>query len=424
MEIFTEYFSIAPVIESVCHMIRGMTKSYPRFVVDVPNDLPLIETDLAKFKQVLFNLVSNSIKFSPADSTITISARFIGATQEEGSINVSVADEGIGIDPRHHEMIFEEFRQIDATVRREFGGTGLGLALVKRFVELQGGRVSLESSPGRGSTFSFRLPVRSRAAVVSRSAEFEPADDRILVVEDDPNAYDLIASALRSAGYSAARARYGEEAIKLAGDLRPLAITLDLVLPGIDGWEVLKRLKADGTTRDIPIIIISVVENRDLGIALGADDYFVKPVDRERLLDRVRSLATRTDARPRLLLIDDDAAVHSLLDVELTTAGFSIESAFSGEQGLLAARENIPDVIILDLMMPGMSGFEVADTLKEDPLTANIPILVLTSKEISADERRDLQSKVTSFVQKGKSARAQLIREIRRIGQQRTIANV
>ncbi|HEY2091482.1 MAG TPA: response regulator [Thermoanaerobaculia bacterium] len=424
MEIFPEYFSIAPVIESVCQMIRGMTKSYPRFVVDVPNDLPLIETDLAKFKQVLFNLVSNSIKFSPADSTITISARFIGATQEEGSINVSVADEGIGIDPRHHEMIFEEFRQIDATVRREFGGTGLGLALVKRFVELQGGRVALESSPGRGSTFSFRLPVRSRAAVVWRKVEFEPAEDRILVVEDDPNAYDLIASALRSAGYSAARARYGEEAIKLAGDLRPLAITLDLVLPGLDGWEVLKRLKADGTTRDIPIIIISVVENRDLGMALGADDYFVKPVDRERLIERVRSLATRSDARPRLLLIDDDAAVHSLLDVELTTAGFAIESAFSGEQGLLAARENIPDVIILDLMMPGMSGFEVADTLKEDPLTANIPILVLTSKEISADERRDLQTKVTSFVQKGKSARAQLIREIRRIGQQRTIANV
>ncbi|HEX3582497.1 MAG TPA: response regulator [Thermoanaerobaculia bacterium] len=424
MEIYPEFFAIAPVIESVCHMMRGMTKTHPRFVVDVPNDLPLIETDLAKFKQVLFNLVSNGIKFSPADSTITISARFIGARDEDGSINVSVSDEGIGIDPDHHEMIFEEFRQIDATVRREFGGTGLGLALVKRFVELQGGHVSVESSPGRGSTFSFRLPVRSRAAVVSRAAEIEPAEDRILVVEDDPNAYDLIASALRSAGYSAARARYGEEAIRLAGDLRPLAITLDLVLPGLDGWEVLKRLKAEQITREIPIIIISVVENRDLGMALGADDYFVKPVDRERFLDRVRALASRSDARPRLLLIDDDAAVHALLDAELSTAGYAMDSAFNGEQGLLAAREKSPDVIILDLMMPGMSGFEVADSLKEDPLTANIPILVLTSKEISADERRDLQTKVTSFVQKGKSARAQLIREIRRIGQQRTIANV
>jgi len=424
MEIYPEFFAIAPVIESVCHMMRGMTKTHPRFVVDVPNDLPFIETDLAKFKQVLFNLISNSIKFSPADSTITISARFIGETEEEGSINLSVSDEGIGIDPSHHEMIFEEFRQIDATVRREFGGTGLGLALVKRFVELQGGRVSVESSPGRGSTFSFRLPVRSRAAVISRAAEIAPAEDRILVVEDDANAYDLIASALRSAGYSAARARYGEEAIKLACDLKPLAITLDLVLSGIDGWEVLKRLKARDDTRDIPIVIISVVENRDLGIALGADDYFVKPVDRERLLGRVRTLASRGESHRRLLLIDDDAAVHSLLDAELSTAGFLIESAFSGEQGLLAARESVPDVIILDLMMPGMSGFEVADSLKEDPLTANIPILVLTSKEISADERRDLQTKVTSFVQKGKSARAQLIREIRRIGQQRTIANV
>ncbi|HEY2322966.1 MAG TPA: response regulator [Thermoanaerobaculia bacterium] len=417
MEIYPEFFAIAPVIESVCHMMRGMTKTHPRFVVDVPNDLPLIETDLAKFKQVLFNLVSNGIKFSPAESTITISARFIGATEEEGSINVSVSDEGIGIDPRHHEVIFEEFRQIDATVRREYGGTGLGLALVKRFIELQGGRVSVESSPGRGSTFSFRLPVRSRAAVVSRATEIEPAEDRILVVEDDPNAYDLIASALRSAGYSSARARYGEEAIRLAGDLRPLAITLDLVLPGLDGWEVLKRLKANAETCEIPIIIISVVENRDLGVALGADDYFVKPVDRERLLDRVRALASRSEARPRLLLIDDDAAVHALLDAELSTAGFLIESAFTGEEGLLSAREKTPDVIILDLMMPGMSGFEVADSLKEDPLTANIPILVLTSKEISAEERRDLQSKVTSFVQKGKSARAQLIREIRRIGQ-------
>jgi len=253
--------------------------------------------------------------------------------------------------------------------------------------------------------------------VISRAVEIAPAEDRILVVEDDANAYDLIASALRSAGYSTARARYGEEAIKLAGDLKPLAITLDLVLPGIDGWEVLKRLKARDDTRDIPIVIISVVENRDLGIALGADDYFVKPVDRERLLGRVRTLASRGESHRRLLLIDDDAAVHSLLDAELSTAGFLIESAFTGEQGLLAARESVPDVIILDLMMPGMSGFEVADSLKEDPLTANIPILVLTSKEISADERRDLQTKVTSFVQKGKSARAQLIREIQRIGQ-------
>jgi signal transduction histidine kinase/CheY-like chemotaxis protein len=420
MEIYPEFFSIAAVIESVCHVMTGMAKSRPHFVADVPADLPQIETDMAKFKQILFNLLSNAVKFSPEGSPITIAARLY-----DGAITVSVSDEGVGIDPQYHAVIFDEFRQVDGTPRREFGGTGLGLALVKRFVELQGGRVRVDSSPGRGSTFSFTLPVRSRAAVVSRA---EPQSswvdgDRVLVVEDDANAYDLISAALRSAGYASTRARHGEEALRLAYELQPLAITLDLVLPGLDGWEVLKRLKSDETTCHIPVVIISVVENRDLGVALGADDYFVKPVDRERLLQRIRALAASSQPRPRLLLIDDDPTVHELLDAELSSAGFTIDSAYSGEEGLSAARERAPDVILLDLMMPGMSGFEVADSLKEDPLTANIPILVLTSKDISADERLDLQTKVTSFVQKGKSARAQLLREIRRIGKQRPVAS-
>jgi len=419
MEIYPEFFSIPPVVESVCHLMRGMTKEIPRFVADIPADLPQIETDLAKFKQVLFNLLSNAVKFSPHDEAITISARFAGSDHSEGSIIVSVADHGIGIDPRDHAVIFEEFRQIDGTVKREFGGTGLGLALVKKFVELQGGSVRVESDSGRGSTFSFTLPVRSRAAVVSRPAELEPFEkriaDRVLVVEDDANAYELISSALGSAGYLAIRARHGEEALKLARISRPIAVTLDLVLPGLDGWEVLKRLKNDVSTRDIPVVIISMIDNRELGVALGADDYFVKPVDRQRLLERLRQIVSFRSQRPRLLLIDDDASVHALLEEELTSLGYAIENAFSGEDGLRAAAAHAPDVIILDLMMPGMSGFEVADELKENPLTANIPILVLTSKDLTNEDRRELQSKVTTFVQKGKSARDQLVKEIQRL---------
>ena len=422
MEVYPEFFPIPPIVDSVCNVMRGMSKTVPRFVTDIPADLPQIETDLAKFKQILFNLLSNAVKFSPPQSPITITARFIGRDSSDGSIVVSVQDEGIGIDPQHHQVIFEEFRQVDATVRREYGGTGLGLALVKRFVELQGGSVRVESAPGRGSIFSFTLPVRSRAAVVSRAAEINEealrASDRILVVEDDANAYDLIASALGSAGYLAIRARHGEEALKLARDSHPAAVTLDLVLPGVDGWEVLKRLKSDSETRDIPVVIISVVDNRELGVALGADDYFVKPVDRERLLSRIREMTSR-HPRPRLLLIDDDHAVHTLLDAHLARHGYTFESAFSGEEGLRAARDNAPDVIILDLMMPGMSGFEVAESLKDDPATANIPILVLTSKDLSAADRRDLQTKVTSVVPKGKSARDQLLREIKRLQQRR-----
>jgi signal transduction histidine kinase/CheY-like chemotaxis protein len=412
MEIYPEFFSIAPVVDSVCSMMRGMAKSQPKFEVDIPADLPQIETDLAKFKQVLFNLLSNAVKFSPAGSTITLRARC-----ERDEIRVTVRDEGIGIDPMHHEMIFQEFRQVDGTVRREFGGTGLGLALVKKFIELQGGRIGVESAAGQGSTFAFSLPVRTRAAVVSRPLEFVAPDthtDRVLVVEDDANAYELIASALGSAGYLSVRARHGDEALKLAREARPVAVTLDLVLPGLDGWEVLKRLKSDPLTRELPVVIISIVDNRELGMALGADDYFMKPVDRDRLLQRLGSITART-AKPRLLLIDDDPTVHSLLDEELTRLGYSLVSALSGDDGLHAAQTTAPDVIILDLMMPGMTGFDVAKSLKEDPRTAAIPILVLTSKEISNEDRETLHMKVATFVQKGKSAREQLVREIRRV---------
>ena len=414
MEVFAEKFEVRPVIESVCTVMRGMAKTkMPTFVIETDGDLPPIETDLAKFKQILYNLLSNAMKFSPAESPITIRAMHVDET-----ITISVRDQGIGIDPKNHDVIFEEFRQIDGSERRQFGGTGLGLALVKKFVQLQGGWIRVESAPGNGSTFSFTLPIHSRAAVVSRIPDLVPSEqraERVLVVEDDAHAYDLIATALNSAGYLSVRARHGDEAIRLAREARPIAVTLDLVLPGVDGWEVLKTLKSDAATRDIPVVIISRVDERDLGVALGADDYFVKPVDRDRLLNRVRQLTTSDQSKTRLLLIDDDTSLHELLDDELTRLGYTIESAFNGETGFAAAKANAPDVIILDLMMPGMSGFEVAGLLKDHPSTARIPILVLTSKEISADDRRELQSKVAACVQKGKSARDQLVAEIRRL---------
>jgi signal transduction histidine kinase/CheY-like chemotaxis protein len=411
MEIYPEVFAVGPVIESVCQVMRGMSSQHPAIVIEVAGDLPEIETDLAKFKQVLFNLLSNAVKFSPRGSQITVRASL-----DDRSVTVAVRDEGIGIDPAHHALIFEEFRQVDSTVRREFGGTGLGLALVKKFIELQGGHVSVESRLGSGSTFSFTLPVRSGAAVVTRTPELPQRTDRVLVVEDDANAYELIASALQSAGFLSIRARHGDEALRLARETNPIAVTLDLVLPGLDGWEILKRLKNDELTQHLPVVIISMVDNRDLGMALGADDYFIKPVDRPRLLERLRAITSADgNGRPRLLIIDDDATVHALLEEDLSSLGYAIVNAYSGDEGLRAAVDAVPDVIILDLMMPNMSGFEVADALKDDPRTAGIPILVLTSKELSTDDRALLHTKVSSFVQKGKSAREQLVREIRRV---------
>jgi signal transduction histidine kinase/CheY-like chemotaxis protein len=419
MEIYAETFDIRPVIESVCAVMRGMARTtVPTFVINVDPRLPPIETDLSKFKQILFNLLSNAVKFSPGNAATVISAFHTGNAPDDGTITVSVRDEGIGIHAKNHDVIFEEFRQIDGSERREFGGTGLGLALVKKFVQLQGGWVRVESSPGSGSTFSFTLPVRSRAAVVSGIQELSKVEqkaEKVLVVEDDAEAYALISSALSSAGYLSIRARHGEEALHLAREMRPIAVTLDLVLPGLDGWDVLKSLKSDAATRDIPVVIISRVDERDLGVALGAEDYFVKPVDRDRLLDRLRQLTGFNPSRARLLLIDDDVSLHEMLDEELTSLGYTLESALNGEAGFAAAKENIPDVIILDLMMPGMSGFEVAGLLKDDPSTARIPILVLTSKQISAEDRQVLQSKVAAYVQKSGSTRDHLVAEIRRL---------
>ena len=415
MEIYAETFEVRPVVESVCAVMRGMTRdSVPQFVLDIPPALPPMEADLAKFKQVLFNLLSNAVKFSPPARPITIVVRQVAG----GALSVSVSDQGIGIDPKDHQSIFEEFRQVDASVHRTFGGTGLGLALVKKFIELQGGSVRVDSAPGSGSTFTFTLPVCAPAAAAGRAvtpALVPSTGDSVLVVEDDAHAYDLIAAALSSAGYLTIHARHGEEALKLAREARPLAVTLDLVLPGIDGWDVLKRLKTDDVTRDVPVVIISVVDNRDLGMALGADDYFVKPVDRTRFLERVWELTSAHGSKPRVLVIDDDPSVHALLGDEMTRLGYTVQSAFSGETGVRAASENAPDVIILDLMMPGMSGFDVAGALKENPATADIPIIILTAKDISAGDRHLLQSKVTSFVRKGVSARDQLVREIRRL---------
>lgn len=414
MDFYPEYFHVAPVVESICTVMRGAAKSSLVFVIDIPDDLPTIESDLARFKQILINLLSNAVKFSPPGGPVTISARFI---DNEGSITVSVADKGLGIDSKDYDVIFQEFRQIDGTSRRAFGGTGLGLALVKKFVEMQHGTVRVESAPGEGSVFSFTLPVRASSVCAERAEGDDAAShegNTILVVEDDGEAYDVIASTLRSAGYITVRARHVEEAIRLAREARPLAMTLDLILPTLDGWDALKRMKSDAGTRDIPVVIISMIENRDLGMALGAEDYFVKPFDRDQLVDRIHVIAARASRpRPRLLLIDDDLSVHSLLDEELSPLGYDLKSASNGEEGLRAARVSAPDVILLDLLMPGMSGFEVAEQLKDDPKTAAIPIVVLTSKDVSDAERSELQSKVSGLIQKGKSAREQLLRELK-----------
>jgi signal transduction histidine kinase/DNA-binding response OmpR family regulator/ligand-binding sensor domain-containing protein len=421
MELYPETFPVRLAIDSVCQVMKGLsTKKHVAFDVEVGDDVAEVETDHAKFKQILYNLLSNAVKFSKTGGVVTIRA-----WRDGDAIAVSVKDRGIGIAPEHLSVIFDEFRQLDTATSRTYGGTGLGLSLVKKFVELLRGRVYVESTPGEGSEFTFTLPLRFAGAaipspIVGPGGVVVPPGERVLVVEDEDEAYETLSAYLQSAGYVPIRAKTGEEALRLARVMSPRAITLDLVLPGMEGFEVLKAVKADDATADVPVIIVSLMENRELAAALGADDYFVKPVDFPRLLRRLAEITGRDAGHARVLVVDDDVNVHQLLEQELAKAGYVVDGVTSGAEAIACAEKTRPDVIILDLMMPGMSGFEIAEALRARETTARIPIIVLTAKDLTAADRERLRHGVGSVVIKGSAAGARLIRAIRSLEASRT----
>jgi signal transduction histidine kinase/DNA-binding response OmpR family regulator len=427
MELFPEEFALAPVVDGVLNVMHGVAG--PRritFEVDCAPDLRL-HADPAKFKQVLYNLLSNAVKFSPDGSLVRVQVQNLAASDSplgEESVRVQVADQGIGIAAADQELIFHEFRQADGSATRAFGGTGLGLALVKKFVEFQSGRVLLQSEVGRGSTFTFILPRHAKTStpfantpLLLSEMSHLPGANRVLVVEDDVACYQSLAQALSEAGYFPIRARQGEEALEMARRLRPTAITLDLSLPGMSGWDVLREIKRDEATRHLPVVIVSMMESRELGMTLGAEDYFLKPVDAQALIARLQRIAPLTGPTKasRILLVDDDPVVHDLVGDELARHGYVVDHAMSGQQGLELAERERPDAIVLDLMMEGMSGFEVAEALQQDPDTAHVPIVVLTAKDLTQDERVSLQGRIASLVQKGHSVPVRLVAAIREL---------
>jgi signal transduction histidine kinase/DNA-binding response OmpR family regulator/ligand-binding sensor domain-containing protein len=419
MEIFPETFPVRSAIESTCQVMKGLSaRKNVTFDVDVTEDVGDVETDHAKFEQILYNLLSNAVKFSRSHGVVTIRARRLAATSTRPeAVSVTVIDRGIGIAPEHLDVIFDEFRQIDSSATRQ-SGTGLGLSLVKKFVELQKGTVAVESALAQGSTFTFTLPVRFEGAsipspIVNPDGSVMPPGKRVLVVEDDDDAYESLSAYLQSAGYVSIRARTGEDALRLAASMQPMAITLDLVLPGVQGIDVLRRLKGNPKTSGMPVIIVSMIDSREIGMAFGADDYFVKPVDWPRMLRRLADITANGTRTKRLLLIDDDVAVHDMLEHELALEGYQLEKAFSGAEGLERAEATRPDVIILDLAMPDLSGYQVAEMLRQRESTAGIPIVVLTSQQLTDDDREQLRHATSGTVMKGSAAASRLIRAIR-----------
>ena len=384
-----------------------------------------ISADERKLKQIMFNLLSNAVKFTPDGGVITTTVR-----REGKDLITSVADSGIGIKPEDQERVFGEFEQLDSTYARQQQGTGLGLALNRRLVELHGGRIWVESKgEGKGSTFTFVIPIEAlqRVSEVSIEPE-EPLPSRpdvddsrplVLVVEDDRQAAELISHYLSEAGYAVAHAFDGEQAIQMVRELRPYAITLDIVLPKKDGWEVLAELKSLPEVKDIPVVILSVVENRPFGLNLGAVEYFVKPVNKEQLIKSVRNVMAKTAREHKtmtILVVDDEPQTVEMLTSHLRAEGFTVLQAYGGKQGIDLAIEKQPDAIILDLIMPEVSGFDVVQRLQAHPEAREIPILIFTAKHLAAEDRQRLTSHVQAISLKSGSGKENLLRALEKLG--------
>jgi signal transduction histidine kinase/DNA-binding response OmpR family regulator len=369
-----------------------------------------IRADPGRLKQILLNLLSNAIKFTDQGGRVEVRARRQGRM-----VRFEVTDTGIGIAPEDQGRLFHDFQQLPAGPTRRQEGTGLGLALSKRLVELQGGSIGLISAPNQGSTFWFTMPVASPDSATIESPA-QPADEQrggplVLVVEDDPKAAELLIHYLRSAGYRTELAQDGTEALEKARRLRPAAITLDVLLPTIDGWNVLAELKLDKTTHDIPVVVVSVVNEKSHGRALGAADYFVKPVNRDTLIARLNRFTFTQKVRQRevkVLVVDDQPEARELLATFLEPLGFTVIRAASGAEGIELARQRAPDLVILDLVMPGMSGFEVVKVLKTDLYTRAIPLLVVTAKDMSESDKTALNGDVEAVLTKGSLASVDL----------------
>jgi len=391
------------VAESVAGLRPLADRKSQTIEIDAPS--ALIEVDSGRLRQILYNLLSNAIKYTGEAGVIRVEAR-----TELGEAHIAVIDSGVGISIEDQAHVFEEFRQVGDPQTR-VAGTGLGLALTRRLVEAHGGRIGVESEPGVGSTFTVSLPIGRPEEATSengRSPITAPGGGaRILIIEDDPSSVRLLQAYLADGGYRFSVAADGEIGLRMALADPPEAILLDILLPGMDGWEVLRRLKSEPAIRDVPVVIITVVDERNVGLALGAVDYFVKPIEREALLARLDRHTFLTKVRQRsvdVLAIDDDPAALEMIDATLAPYGFAVHRAASGTEGLHMVSAVHPDLVICDLLMPGVDGFEVVGRLHADPATTGIPILVLTGHELTASEKARLNGRVLGVVDKGDSA--------------------
>jgi len=380
-------------------------------VIEDPTGIPTLFTDDGKVSQILRNFIANALKFTERGE-VRVSAHL---SEDVREVVFAVADTGIGISPEDQGRIFDEYVQVESAQQGKPKGTGLGLPISRRLAEMLGGRVWVESIPGLGSTFRASIPIRfGGPGPDAEVASLEPDVTRhsVLVVEDDPATQLLYEKFLKDSGFQALPVTSIRAARQALQRFRPAAVLLDILIPGEDGWSLLGEIKGEPTTRDLPVIVATIQEEKDRGMALGADDYCVKPVDRPWLLEKLRTLTQRQPLKS-ILLIDDEDVARYIVKGCLAGTRYSVLEASDGPQGLQLAESAQPSVIFLDLMMPGMNGFEVLQRLKDNPATREIPVIVCTSQTLDDAQRLTLQRQTFATLPKQARSREVVLQNVR-----------
>ncbi|MFN3322374.1 MAG: response regulator [Bryobacteraceae bacterium] len=417
VELRPEVFDMSSAIQEVLDSVRRLAEDKGILIESRLHDGTAIHADRVRFKGILYNLLSNSVKFTPAGGRV-----WVESANAAGAISVTVGDTGVGIPPEAHETIFDKFSQVGATTKGVKEGTGLGLAITKRLVELHGGSICVESEPGVGSRFTFTIPVPQRhGGNEQEAAPVRSHKPLILVVEDEPGARELMSSYLEPHGYKTVMASDAAEAMRLAKELRPDAVTLDLLLPGKTGWQLLREFRETPETAGIPILIVTVMDDGESALAAGATEYLTKPLGKDvflRTLEKYVHPQVSTDVR--ILVVDDDPQNLHLLRGVLESAGYACVLAQSGKDALQVLPHVNVGAVVLDLMMPEMSGFELLLRIKAAPQWRNLPILVLTAKDLEQGDLDLLRQETKAIFLKGGSWQQELLAQLRAVIKTRT----
>jgi CheY-like chemotaxis protein len=418
MQLYLETFDLQILVHEVTSTIAPLIeKRNNQLIISCTPTIGSMYGDSTKIRQTLLNLLSNASKFTENGSVELKIEREIVDSQVW--VVMQVIDSGIGMDEEQMAGLFKPFAQADASTSSRFGGTGLGLAISKQFAQMMGGDITLKSSLNTGSTFTLRVPARvkparSPYAIVEKEQKPAPAPKgRVLVIDDDESVHGVLTNMLTREGYSTRIARTGKEGLRIAGEYHPDIVILDILMPGMDGWSVLAQLKAMPGMADVPMILLTMLENKEMGFALGAAEYLTKPIDASKLLpilDRHRS----TKPTGTVMVVEDDPASREIVVRMLQKEGIHVREASNGREAIAVLEGGVtPDLIVLDLIMAEMDGFEFLRQVRPHAEWSKIPVVVVSSLDINSDAQEVLRGQVERIFQKGRFAREDLLREVR-----------